>query len=59
MIDTTEYLHRALAENKKILMEGQLGALRDPDHGIYPFVTFLLAAGGAYHRRRRRAGHRD
>ena len=39
VIDTTEYLHRALAENKKILMEGQLGALRDPDHGIYPFVT--------------------
>ncbi len=39
VIDTTEFLHRALAENRKILMEGQLGALRDPDHGIYPFVT--------------------
>ena len=39
VIDTTEYLHQALRENKNILMEGQLGALRDPDHGIYPYVT--------------------
>jgi adenylosuccinate synthase len=37
--DTTEYLSGALARNEKILMEGQLGALRDPDHGIYPYVT--------------------
>ena len=37
--DTTEYLHGALARGEKILMEGQLGALRDPDHGIYPYVT--------------------
>jgi len=39
VIDTTEYMHQALAEGKTILMEGQLGALRDPDHGIYPYVT--------------------
>ena len=39
VIDTTEYLHETLAKGKTILMEGQLGALRDPDHGIYPYVT--------------------
>jgi len=37
--DTTQYLHQALKENKRILLEGQLGALRDPDHGIYPYTT--------------------
>jgi adenylosuccinate synthase len=37
--DTTLLLHNALKENKEILIEGQLGALRDPDHGIYPFPT--------------------
>ncbi|HPF87431.1 MAG TPA: adenylosuccinate synthase [Candidatus Limiplasma sp.] len=39
VIDTTAFLHQALKENKTILMEGQLGALRDPDHGIYPYTT--------------------
>lgn len=37
--DTTYYLHEAIRTNKKILLEGQLGALRDPDNGIYPFTT--------------------
>jgi adenylosuccinate synthase len=37
--DTTVLLHEALQEGKHILLEGQLGALRDPDHGIYPFST--------------------
>jgi len=37
--DTTNLLHAALKEQKHILLEGQLGALRDPDHGIYPFPT--------------------
>ena len=37
--DTTQYLHKALKENKKILLEGQLGTLKDPDHGIFPFTT--------------------
>ena len=37
--DTTSLLHDALAEGKRILVEGQLGALRDPDHGIYPYPT--------------------
>ncbi|NLT39996.1 MAG: adenylosuccinate synthase [Clostridiales bacterium] len=37
--DTTSYLYNAVKEGKRILLEGQLGALRDPDNGIYPFVT--------------------
>lgn len=37
--DTTAFLQRALREGKRILLEGQLGAIRDPDHGIYPFTT--------------------
>ncbi len=37
--DTTALLHRAAAEGRRILLEGQLGALRDPDHGIYPHST--------------------
>lgn len=37
--DTTSLIHKALDRNKNILLEGQLGALRDPDHGIYPFTT--------------------
>ena len=39
VIDTTAYLHKALKEGKSILLEGQLGSLRDPDHGIYPYTT--------------------
>jgi len=37
--DSSELLGRALDAGRPILLEGQLGALRDPDHGIYPFVT--------------------
>ena len=37
--DTDEFLMKAVRENKNILLEGQLGTLRDPDHGIYPMVT--------------------
>ena len=49
VIDTTAYLHKALAEKQSILLEGQLGSLRDPDHGIYPYTTSSspLAAYGA------------
>ena len=39
VIDTTSFLHQALKEGKTILLEGQLGTLRDPDHGIYPYTT--------------------
>ncbi len=37
--DTTQLLHKALKEGKQILLEGQLGTLRDLDHGIYPYTT--------------------
>ncbi len=37
--NVTTFLSNAIKENKKILLEGQLGALRDTDNGIYPFVT--------------------
>jgi adenylosuccinate synthase len=37
--DTARFLNQAVADGRTILMEGQLGALRDPDHGIYPFTT--------------------
>ena len=39
VVDTTLYLHKANKEGKVILLEGQLGSLRDPDHGIYPYTT--------------------
>ena len=47
--DTSAFLHQALKDGKKILLEGQLGSLKDPDHGIYPMVTSssTLAAYGA------------
>ena len=47
--DTSAYLWNALKEGKQILLEGQLGSLKDPDHGIYPMVTSssTLAAYGA------------
>ena len=37
--DIAQYLHEACKAGKKILLEGQLGTLRDPDHGIFPFTT--------------------
>ena len=37
--DTFDYLYNAVKEGKKILLEGQLGSLKDPDFGIYPMVT--------------------
>lgn len=47
--DVSAFLHDAIKEGKNILLEGQLGALKDPDHGIYPMVTSssTLAAYGA------------
>ena len=47
--DVSSYLNQALKEGKNILLEGQLGTLKDPDHGIYPMVTSssTLAAYGA------------
>lgn len=47
--DVSLFLYNANKEGKTILLEGQLGALKDPDHGIYPMVTSssTLAAYGA------------
>ena len=47
--DTSAYLNQAIRQGKEILLEGQLGALKDIDHGIYPMVTSssTLAAFGA------------
>ncbi|MCD8323887.1 MAG: adenylosuccinate synthase [Clostridiales bacterium] len=47
--DVSSYLWNAIREGKEILLEGQLGTLKDPDHGIYPMVTSssTLAAYGA------------
>ncbi|MFD1400970.1 adenylosuccinate synthase [Robinsoniella peoriensis] len=47
--DVSAFLWDAIQEGKTILLEGQLGSLKDPDHGIYPMVTSssTLAAYGA------------
>lgn len=47
--NTSAFLDKAIKEGKSILLEGQLGALKDTDHGIYPMVTSssTLAAFGA------------
>ena len=47
--NVSAYLDKAIKEGKNSLLEGQLGTLKDPDHGIYPMVTSssTLAAYGA------------
>ncbi|MBR6408405.1 MAG: adenylosuccinate synthase [Clostridia bacterium] len=44
--NTHIYLRDALKEGKNILLEGQLGSLKDPDHGIYPMVTSSSTLAG-------------
>ena len=44
--DTSLFLHEAIKEGKNILLEGQLGSLKDPDHGIYPMVTSSSTLAG-------------
>lgn len=44
--DTFRFLRSALKEGKNILLEGQLGALKDPDYGIYPMVTSSSTLAG-------------
>ncbi len=44
--DTSTYLRNAIKEGKNILLEGQLGALKDTDHGIYPYVTSSSTLAG-------------
>ncbi len=47
--DVSAFLDQAIKDGKELLLEGQLGTLKDPDHGIYPMVTSssTLAAYGA------------
>ena len=49
VIDSVAFIHNAIKEGKSILLEGQLGSLKDPDFGIYPFTTSspTLAGYGA------------
>ena len=44
--DTASFIRKALDEGKSALLEGQLGTLKDPDHGIYPMVTSSSTLAG-------------
>ncbi len=44
--NTTVVIHDAIKAGKKILLEGQLGSMKDPDHGIYPMVTSSSTLAG-------------
>ncbi len=44
--DTAAFLNQALKDGKEILLEGQLGSMKDPDHGIYPMVTSSSTLAG-------------
>ncbi|MDR0288119.1 MAG: adenylosuccinate synthetase, partial [Clostridiales bacterium] len=44
--DTVNFLHDAVLHDKRILLEGQLGSLKDPDLGIYPFTTSSSTLAG-------------
>ena len=44
--DTAAFLYNAVKEGKSVLLEGQLGSLKDPDHGIYPMVTSSSTLAG-------------
>ncbi len=44
--DTGKLVRNALKDGKTVLLEGQLGSLKDPDHGIYPMVTSSSTLAG-------------
>jgi len=44
--DTFDFLYQAVKEDKTILLEGQLGSLKDPDFGIYPYTTSSHTVAG-------------
>lgn len=46
VVNTVEYMHEAVKAGKNILLEGQLGSLKDPDFGIYPFTTSSSTLAG-------------
>lgn len=39
VVDSVKFMHEAITAGKNILLEGQLGSLKDPEFGIYPFTT--------------------
>lgn len=47
--DTTSYLHKALAQGKRLLFEGAQGSLLDLDHGTFPYVTSSSSSGCGIH----------
>ena len=44
--DTSAFLYQAVQDGREILLEGQLGSMKDPDHGIYPMVTSSSTLAG-------------
>lgn len=46
VINSVEFMHNAIKKGKNILLEGQLGSLKDPDFGIYPFTTSSPTVAG-------------
>ena len=46
VVNSVEFIHNALKDGKEILLEGQLGSLKDPDFGIYPFTTSSPTVAG-------------
>lgn len=46
VIDSVSFMHNALKEGKSVLLEGQLGSLKDPDFGIYPMTTSSSTLAG-------------
>lgn len=46
VINSVEFMHKALSDGKNILLEGQLGSLKDTDFGIYPFTTSSSTIAG-------------
>jgi len=44
--DVNVFIHQAIKDGKKILLEGQLGSMKDPDFGIYPMVTSSSTLAG-------------
>lgn len=49
VVDTTSYLHKALAAKKRLLFEGAQGSLLDIDHGTFPYVTSSNSSGCGIH----------
>jgi len=47
VIDTSVYLHQALRQSKRVLLEGAQGTMLDVDHGTYPYVTSSNTVAGA------------